>query len=109
MNIFATILDFKSIDPLWKKIMEDFLKSELSNATLICYAMDNVSDEEFQSAVDFSDQLVANIIVSDLSIDALRETDVLITTRAFDSLIAWDALNDLNVSTRYAYDDLVFF
>ena len=108
IKIFASILDFKSIDPLWKKIMEDFSKSELSNSILICYAMDNVSDEDFREAVDFSDQLGANIIVSDLSIDALRESDIFITTRDFNSMVALDFLpNDIEI--RFALDDIVFY
>ena len=109
MKIFASVLDFKSIDPLWKKIMEDFSKSELSNSVLICYAMKNVSDEDFRKAVDFSDQLGANIIVSDLSIDALRESDIFITTKNFNSMRALDYLYDKNIDVRCAIDDAVFF
>ena len=108
VRIFASILDFKSKFPLWKKIMEDFSKSELSNSALICYAEKNMSNEEIRKTVDFADQLDSNIILSDLSIDALRETDIFITTKNFNSMVALDFLpNDIEI--RFALDDIVFY
>ena len=108
MKIFASILDFKSVDPLWKKVMEDFSASRLSNTALICYADKNLTDEEFQEAVDFSDHLGGNIIVSDISTDALRESNVFITTRDFNSMLALDFLPH-DIEERFALDDIVFY
>ena len=108
IKIFSSILDFDSKFPLWKKVMEDFSKSRLSNATLICYADKNLTDEQFQEAVNFSNQLNANIIVSDISTDALRESNVFITTREFNSMQALDFLPH-DIEERFALDDIVFY
>ena len=109
VRIFATVLDIEDDYPLWKTTMENFSESRLSNAVLICYAMQNVTDEDFRQAYDFANRLNANIIVSDLSIDALRESDFFITTRNFNSMAALDVLYDKDIEIRCAFDEAVFY
>ena len=116
-KIFSTVIDYDSDNPLWKTILDRFAKSDLHNIILVFHVPKKFSfnaaandiranwtpcDDKFIFAIPAQDE-------NPFSTESLRETDVLITTRSLDSLLAWDALNDLDVPTRYALDSLVFF
>ena len=107
IRIFTSILDLGMKKPLWKKIAEDFATNDIKNSVLIFHSMDEeMSREQFQSIADFVEDLSPNIIVTKFSKDALLETDVLVTTKAFNSLIAIDLLNGKIFKTWYAYDPI---
>ena len=116
-KIFSTIADFQSRSPLWKKILEDFLKSDLQNSILVIHLRREVTRDQMNSICDLvknpPDGKMIFIIRSHddrpFSLDSLRETDIFLTTREDDCSIAIDAMSDLDFQTRYIFDDLVFY
>ena len=116
-KIFSTIADFHARVPLWKKIIDDFLESNLKKSILVIHLHQDVSQDqmiEIRNMIEKSseDKLILAIKSHDskpFSLDSLRETDVFVTTREDDCSMAIDALSDLDFETRYTFDDLVFF
>ena len=116
-RIFSAVVDYDSNLPLWKFILDRFAKCDLHNVLLVFHVPNRFSfktvanditanwnpcDDKFIFAIPARDEVT-------FSTESLRETNILITTRHFDSLLAWDALNDQNADIRYALDDIVFF
>ena len=116
-KIFSTIADFQARSPLWKKILEDFLSSDLQNSILVIHLRREVTQDQMNLIREVvgnpSDGKLIFIIKSHdskpFSLDSLRETDIFLTTREDDCSIAIDAMSDLDFQTRYIFDDLVFF
>ena len=115
-KIFSTIADFDSQRPIYGKIIEDFAESELHNAILVFHVPKKFSYDDLQKRLSAvwkpcEDKFIFAIRSEDdfaFSIESLRESDVFITTREFDSLLALDFLTN-RIDVRYALDDLVFF
>ena len=116
-KIFSTILDFDAPNPVWKKTLQDFSKSDLKNVVLVLHSPNRFSYAEIQSKLEglctsTPDKWIFAIRSQNenpFELDALLETDVLITTREYDSLLAIDALNGKNFEIRYAFDTLVLY
>ena len=116
-KIFSTIADFQARVPIWKKILEDFLKSDLENSILVIHLRREVTQDQINSICYLvknppDGKLIFMIKSHDdrpFSLDSLRETDIFVTTREDDCSKAIDALSDLDFKTRYIFDDRVFF
>lgn len=116
-RIFSTIADFQARIPLWKKILEEFLASNLQNSILVIHLRREVTRSQMEeiraAAGDPTDgKLIFAVKSRDnrpFSLDSLRETEVFVTTREDDCSQAIDALSDLDLKTRYIFDDLVFY
>ena len=116
-KIFSTIADFQAKSPLYKKIIEDFLSSDLQNSILVIHLRREVTRDKInlirEVAGDPPGGKMIFIIKSHdskpFSLDSLRETDIFLTTREDDCSIAIDAMSDLDFQTRYIFDDLVFY
>ena len=100
-KIFSSILDFDMKSPLWKRIAEYFSTMEDKNSILIFHAFNGVSHEQIKTAIDFIDNLDANIIVTKFSHDALLETDVLFTNHSPNTSFAIDLLSAKNCEFKY--------
>ena len=110
-RVFATILDFDSPNPLWKKIIHDFSECSLKDVVLVLHAPKNLSNAAIQSRLNNEIHPLERkwIFATRFSTDALLETDILVTTREFDSMTAFDMLYSKSIDIRYALDDLVFY
>ena len=107
-RIFSAILDCDSSYPLWKKVVTDFSMTNSQDSVLILHSIDDNSIRNLRAVIDFVDNLDFNIIITNFSLDALLETDVLVTTRNFTSMVALDILNSKSIDIRYALDDFIF-
>lgn len=116
-RIFSTVIDYDSNDKLWKIILDRFAKSDLHNVLLVFhvprrFSFKTVANDITANWIPKQDKFIFAMPSQDekpFSTESLLETNVLITTRSFDSLLAWDALNNRDVSIRYTLDDLLFF
>ena len=116
-NIFSTILDFDAPDALWQRTIQGFSSSSLKNVALVLHSSNRFSYGEIQSKLEglctsTPDKWIFAIRSQNenpFELDALLETDILITTREYDSLLAIDALNGKIFEIRYAFDTLVFY
>ena len=116
-KIFSTIADFQAKSPLYKKVVEDFLKSDLQNSILVIHLRREVTRDQMNEIREIvgnppDGKLIFMIKSHDskpFSLDSLRETDIFVTTREDDCSKAIDALSDLDFKTRYIFDTLTFF
>ena len=103
-RIFSSILDFDMETPIWNLIAEKFTSLESKNSILIFQASLNAPQDLVKNVQDFIDKLDANIIVTRFSIDALLESDILITTHSPTTSIALDYLSGTNCKPWYVIE-----
>ena len=111
-KIYATVADFNSKNPVGRKIVDDFSKYADDNSVLIMHVPKNISVEQINTLYGGGARNIIAVKSPDekpFSIDAIRETDILITTREIETSLAIDFLSDKKFETRYIFDDKVFY
>ena len=117
-KVYSFIGDFRALQPLWKRVIKGFLKSDLKNAVLLFWLGENVTQQDFTDARNFTESIGVNDgkIIHFLPPTAgkifepylLRNSTHFITTREFINVECLDFLYNTNVKIISALDDNIF-
>ncbi|MBR4151818.1 MAG: CatB-related O-acetyltransferase [Selenomonadaceae bacterium] len=110
-NIYHFIPDFEAQNPLWLKVVQDFQKAKLKNATLVIWLPKDSTEENSQAvteAIGNSKNILTFKHDKNFSPAALRKATHFITTREMTTLEALDYLWDTDVKIISALDNGIF-
>ena len=113
-KIYAFVADFASAQPLWKRVVSGFLKSQEKNSVLLFWAGEGMSlaifdnIKNFAYSIGISDGKIIHVIPQKFSPYLLRNSTHFITTREMVTLECLDWLYGTNVKIVSALDDGIF-
>lgn len=118
-KFYQFVADFRSAQPLWKRIVNGFCRSNSQNDLLLIWLGRNTTDADVQAVNDFvasitNDSLSKNILVIrsqgavDFMPSILRQATHFITTREMVTLECLDWLYDTDVKILSALDNGIF-
>ena len=117
-QVYSFIADFRAPQPLWRRIISGFCKSDFTNAVLIIYLGEGVNQNDIAELKKFiaENKLPAeNIIHCIPPIDnkifspyIIRNSTHFITTREMISVECMDYLWDTDVKIVSALDENIF-
>ena len=117
-KVFSFIADFRAFQPLWKRIIKGFLKSNLNNSVLLFWLGENVTQQDFIDARNFAESIGVNdgkiinfIPPAEGKIFEpylIRNSTHFITTREIINVECLDWLYDTDVKIISALDDNIF-
>lgn len=109
--IYHFIPDFQAKNPLWRKVVDNFRKTQLSDAVLVIWLDKDATEEDVQtltSAVGDCKNILTFKHEENFSPAALRKATHFITTREMTTLEALDYLWDTDVKIVSALDNNIF-
>ena len=106
--------DFRTVQPLWKRVISGFLKSPRKNSVLLFWLGEGATPADFENlktfvnSVGLSEGKIIHVLPQKFSPYLLRNSTHFITTREMVTLECLDWLYDTNVKVVSALDDGIF-
>ena len=113
-KIYSFVADFRTVQPLWKRVISGFLKSPRKNSVLLFWLGEGATPADFENlktfvnSVGLSEGKIIHVLPQKFSPYLLRNSTHFITTRDMVTLECLDWLYDTNVKVVSALDDGIF-